>query len=227
MNSNFVRRVTSSIFASLFTLSVGIGGVQFVRAEDTKRLDFCKQHRNLFHINKGAERKVKLAVLDFQSSTFEIKVGDRRQTSPIEITGLGSVLESKLVKDDKLDVVKWNQIGPLHNSSDPASTNQLQKLRQIRDKNGVEGVIIVTVMQFETNKEYEGGLLITNKNNNQEVDIKLNLQVVDTTIGKIILEAQGHGSEKANTLTEINLPFEVSIHRKTDGKYNSEDKKVK
>jgi hypothetical protein len=225
MNCNIVRRVASSFIASLFALSVGIGGVKPVRAEDTKRLDFCKQHRNLFHINKGAERKVKLAVLDFQSSTFEIKVGDRRQTSPIEITGLGSVLESKLVKDDKLDVVKWNQIEPPHNSSYPTSTNQLQKLRDIRDNNGVEAVIIVTVMQFETNKEYEGGLLITNKNKNQEVDIKLNLQVIDTTTGTIILEAQGHGNEKANTLTEVNLPFEVSIERKTDGKYDSENKK--
>lgn len=222
MNCNFVRRVTSSFIASLLALGVGVSSVKPVRAENTKRLDFCKKNKSLFHLDEGAERKVKVAVLNFQSSKYVLKPPGRQQTSPIEITGLGSVLESKLVKDGKLDVIKWNQINPRDNTYQ-LPTNQLQKLRQIRDDNGVEAVIVVTVMQFATTETYNGGWLITSAKNNQEIEIQLNLQVIDTTTGKIILEAQGNGSQKGNTLTQVNLPFSVEITRLDSGTY--QDKK--
>lgn len=222
MNCYFFRRVTSCFIASLFALSVGVGSVKSVRAEDTKRLEFCRKNKSLFHLDEKAERKVKVAVLDFQSSKFVLKRPGRQQTSPIEITGLGSVLESKLVKDGKLDVIKWNQINPRDNTYQ-LPTNQLQKLRQIRENNGVEAVIIVTVMQFETTETYNGGWLITSTKDNQKIDIQLNLQVIDTTTGKIILEAQGNGSQKGNTLTQVNLPFNVEISRSDSGIY--QDKK--
>lgn len=233
MNCYFFRRVTSSILASLFALTVGIGSVKSVRAEDTKRLTFCRENRTLFHLDKGAEKKVTVAVLDFENSSYQLVQG--RQTSVIQTTGLGSVLESKLLEEGKLDVFKLdssynpNPTSRYPNPTPPpeslVSNKLLQQLRYIRDKNDVEAVIIVTVMQFQTTEEVQSGWLITKNSNNEEIDIKLNLQVVDTTTGKIILEAQGHGSESANTLTKVNLPFEVSIHRKTEGKYDSENKK--
>ncbi len=213
MNHYFVRRVTSSIFASLFALSFGFGSVKSVGAEDTKRLDFCKQNKSLFHLDEGAERKVRIAVSEFQSSKFILKdvYGMPLQTSPIEITGLDSVLESKLVKDNELQVIKWSQIESTDNTSSQPPIKQLQKLRHIRDKNDVEAVIIVTVMQFDTEKTSEGGWLLTKDQKAEEVDIKLNLQVVDTTTGEIVLEAQGNGNENGNISTEVKLPFSVSI----------------
>jgi len=226
MNYNLFRRVTSSFVASLFALNFGINNIQSVRAEDIKRLEFCRNNKPLFHLNEGKQRKVKVAVADFQSSKFVVKQGTRQPISPIEITGLGSVLESKLVKDGRLEVVKWNQIKPAatsNNYSIQSSKNQLEELRKIRDNNGIEAVIVVNVMQFETTEKYEGGWLITSKKDNQNIDIQLNLQVIDTTTGTIIVEAQGNGSKKGNTLTQVKLPFDVQISRLDNGTY--QDKK--
>lgn len=74
-------------------------------------------------------------------------------------------------------------------------------------------------MQFETTEIYDGGWLITSKKENQEIDIKLNLQVIDTATGKIISQAQGHGSRKSNTLTQVSLPFSVEISSLDSGTY--------
>ena len=231
MNYIFVRRITSSFIASLFALSFGVNSIQPVRAKDIKRLDFCRKNKSLFHLNEGKQRKVKVAVANFQSSNSVLKPGTRQPKLPIEITGLGSVLESKLVKDGQLDVVKWNQINPAttpNNYSFQSPGNHLEKLRKIRKNNGIEAVIIVNRMQFETTETYEGGWLITSKKDNQKIDIKLNLQVIDTVTGKIILEAQGHGSQKGNTLTQVNLPFDVQISHSDkctyqDKKWNRND----
>lgn len=234
MNYNLFRRVTSSFVASLFILSCGVGSVKPVRADNTKRLDFCKQNKSLFHLNEGAERKVKVAVLDFESSFY--KFSGSRPTSVIKTTGLGNVLESKLLREDNLDVFKLDSSYKSNstlsyrnsNSNQPlVSTNNLTSLRQIRDKNGVEAVIVVTVMQFQTTEQGEGGWLITKKKHNEKIDIKLNLQVVDTTTGEIVLQAQGHGSESGNTLTEVNLPFSVEISRNVNGKYDPDPTKRK
>lgn len=230
MNYNLFRRVTSSFVASLFILSFGVGSVKPVRADNTKRLDFCKQNKSLFHINEGAERKVKVAVLDFETSSY--KFTGSRPTSVIKTTGLGNVLESKLLREDNLDVFKLdssyksNPALPYPNSNSNqslVSTNNLTSLRQIRDKNGVEAVIVVSVMQFQTNEQGEGGWLITKKKHNEKIDIKLNLQVVDTTTGEIVLQTQGHGSKSGNTLTQVNLPFSVQISRLDKGTF--QDKK--
>ena len=110
-----------------------------------------------------------------------------------------------------------------NNYSFQSPGNHLAKLRKIRKNNGIEAVIIVNRMQFETTETYEGGWLITSKKDNQKIDIKLNLQVIDTATGKIILEAQGHGSQKGNTLTQVNLPFDVQISHSDKGTY--QDKK--
>ncbi len=213
MNYDFVRRVTSSIFALFF----GIISIKPVDAQDTKRLTFCEENKSLFHLNQGAERKLNVAVLDFQSNEFLIIRSNESKTL-IEITGLASILESKLVKDNQLAVVKWNQIKPLPQGSQSIPPS-LGQLRKIRDQNGVEAVIIVTVMQFDTEKTSQGGFLLTKEKTNQEVDIKLNLQVIDTTTGEIVLEVQGNGNENGNTSTEVKLPFGVEINYNTNN-YN-------
>ena len=214
----FFRRVTSSLLSSLFSLSIGIGSVKPVDAQDTERLNFCEENKTLFHLDKGAERKVNLTVLDFQSNEVLIIRSNESKTL-IEITGLASILESKLVKDNQLAVVKWNQIKPLPQGSQSIPPS-LGQLRKIRHENGVESVIIVTVMTFETDKTSQGAWLLTKDKKTEEVDIKLNLQVIDTTTGEIVLEVQGNGNESGNTLAEVKLPFNVDINYGTSNKYD-------
>ncbi|MCJ8280258.1 MAG: hypothetical protein MJK14_10195, partial [Rivularia sp. ALOHA_DT_140] len=113
MNNYIFRRLTSSIFASLFIFSFGVGSVKPVNSQETKRLQFCKNNPSLFHLNEGKEKKVKVAVLDFESNGIKTKSQNRLFVT--NISGLGSVLESKLVHENGADenkfaVIKWNSI---------------------------------------------------------------------------------------------------------------------
>ncbi|MBE9211221.1 hypothetical protein IQ247_00555 [Plectonema cf. radiosum LEGE 06105] len=210
MNYCFVRRVTSSIIASLFSLIFGIGSAKSVDAQDTKRLSFCQENKSLFHLNQGVERKLTVAVLNFESSKYTINEYGSKQY-PIQITGLGNILESKLVKNNQLAVTKLEEIKSL----------SLEQLRKIRDQNGIEAIIIVTVNSFDTIKTNQGGWLFTKEKTNQEINISLNLQVVDTTTGEIVLEAEGNGDESGNSFTEVKLPFSVDITYDTGKRYDS------
>ncbi|MGF1675060.1 MAG: CsgG/HfaB family protein [Rivularia sp. (in: cyanobacteria)] len=211
MNYCFVRRVTSSIIASLFSLIFGIGSAKSVDAQDTKRLSFCQENKSLFHLNQGVERKLTVAILDFQQMFFVVDSITGIKIPTIETAGLGNILESKLVNNNQFAVVKFEKIKSL----------SLEQLRKIRDQNGIEAIIIVTVINFDSIKINEGGWLLTKEKINQEVNISLNLQVVDTTTGEIVLEAQGNGNESGNRSIEVKLPFSVDITYGTGSKYDS------
>ena len=97
MNYYFVRCVTSSILASIFALSCGINRVKPAFAEDVKRLTFCQQHKSLFHLNEGAERKVRIAVFDIDIIS-PTSISDQFTQEKYVFRGVGKILANELAK---------------------------------------------------------------------------------------------------------------------------------
>ncbi|MCJ8282209.1 MAG: hypothetical protein MJK14_20825 [Rivularia sp. ALOHA_DT_140] len=87
----------------------------------------------------------------------------------------------------------------------------LDNLRKLRNQHGIEAVIIVKVIGFDTEKSTDSGFILTKNTKTKTFDIRLNLQVLDTTTGKIIREFQGHGDESRNTETEVKIGFSAII----------------
>jgi len=230
MNYNLFRRVTSSFIASVFALSFGVGSVKPVNSQDTTVLDFCRDNPTLFHLNKGKEKNVKVAILDFDSNDIRTKTPPSRSISQTNISGLGSVLESKLVHENgvdknKLTVVRWNSIKS--NEKNNYKNTLIKQLRKLRDEHGVEAVIIVKVLGFNTDKSTNKGFVLTKSTKITTFDIKLNLQVLDTTTGNIIQEFQGHGNEIHNTLTSVKVAFSATINSNVDRQYDEIEKRWK
>ncbi|BAY82048.1 hypothetical protein NIES267_15260 [Calothrix parasitica NIES-267] len=230
MNYNFVRRATSSFIASLFALSFGISDVKPVNSQGTSTLDFCRDNPTLFHLNKGKEKQVKVAVLDFGSNSISTKIGSSPVMLQTNISGLGSVLESKLVHangvdKNKLTVVRWNSIKS--NEKNQYQNTLIKQLRKLRDEHGVEAVIIVNVLGFNTDKSTDNGFVLTKSTKTTTFDIKLNLQVLDTTTGNIVQEFQGHGNKTRKTSTEVKVAFSATINSNIDRQYDGTEQRWK
>ena len=212
MNFDFVRRVTSSVIASLFALSFGVGGVQIVNAEDTKRLKFCRDNPSLFHLNEGKERKVRIAVFNVGNIDFT-SYPELAPEKNHQFRGIGKILAGELAKNNNFTVVNWNQIKP----KDVRIINggyyrvgidsiSIEDLRYFRNTYGVEAVIIPTVNLYDLNRENEQKFLgFGTKKKNNEVQVKLNFRVIDTTTGDIVFSAQGNGRDR-KSYTSVTVP---------------------
>ncbi len=219
-NYYFVRRVTSSIVVSLFALSFGVGTFKSVDAQNTKVLDFCQQNPSLFNLKSEAKRKLRIAVFDIEdenSISFSGQI--------YEFKGYSKILASQLVKNNNFDVVSWNQIKPtkINNPNFNKSVRltqdkiSIELLRDIRDKYGIEAVFIGTVNQFEVSRERGIEFLGFGKTTrDNEVDVKLNFRVVDTTTGDIIFVAEGN-SNFSKSFSDVKVPnISVEIQKSTN-----------
>ena len=156
MNHYFILRVSSSILASLF--AVGISNSS-VNAQNTKRLNFCQKYKSLFHLNEGAERKVRITVIDTDINSWNN--GGHSIQPVIKFKGIGNLLANELAKNKNFSIVNWSQIKPtarnLGNSSQINLASEqaisLKKLRELRDKYGIEAVLIGTINYFDFNGE--------------------------------------------------------------------------
>ena len=227
MNYYFVRCVTSSILASLFALSCGIDCVKPASAEDVKRLTFCQQHKSLFHLNEGAERKVRIAVFDI-GVVSPTSISNQYAEEKYVFRGVGKILANELSKKNNFSIVNWNQISPKTpqpqkggNYPIPQKSISIEDLRNLRNKYGVEGVLIGTVNYFEFDGERGNSFLgfgKTKKDN--EVKVQLNFSVVDTNTGEIVLPTEGKG-RGSKTYTHITIPsINVSISNKINGDFD-------
>lgn len=234
MNCNFVRRLTSSFIASLFALSVGVGSIKPVKAEDTKRLDFCRENKSLFHLNEGAERKIGITVFFVETITIENPAGGYPEK--YQFKGIGEILASQLAKNNSFRVVNWSQIKPKEVRYTqgnyyriPQESISVEDLRYLRKQYGIEAVLIGTVNQFELSGDIKRQLLGfgTNKKNN-EVQVKLNFRLIDTATGDIVMPAEGDGrsSKSYTNITIPNINVRITNTNNTNldvfsGKWNS------
>ncbi len=212
MNYYFFRNVTSSILASLFSFSLGISHVESANAEDTQRLTFCKQHKSLFHLNEGAERKVRIAVFDVDIIS-PTNITDQFSQEKYVFRGVGKILANELAKENNFRIINWNQISPkshqpqkFTNYPIPQNSISLEKLRNLRHKYGVEAVLIGTINYFQANGERGKNFLgFGNNQKNNEVQVNLNFSVVDTNTGEVVIPSEGKG-RASKTYTNITVP---------------------
>ncbi|AFY56737.1 uncharacterized protein involved in formation of curli polymers [Rivularia sp. PCC 7116] len=223
MNYTFVRRMTSAIIAPLFSLSFGIGHIKPVNAENIKTLTFCQQHKSLFHLNEGAERKVRIAVFDIDIIS-PTSISNQFAEEKHVFKGVGKILANELAKENNFRIVNWSQISP--KSSPPQRggnfpTSQkpikVEELRNLRQKYGVEAVLIGTINYFQVNGERGQSFLgFGNTKNDNEVRVNLNFSVVDTNTGDVVIPTEGKG-RGSKTYTNITVPsINVSILNKID-----------
>ena len=217
-NVSLFRRVTSSIIASVLALTFGIYTVRPAEAEETERFRFCEDNKSLFHLNSGAKRKVRIAIVDLDNSSSAISQVQGTYQSQGQGTyrfqGHSDILAGELIKDNNFAVVNWSQIKPFYPTPDPnrqikleaQTLINLKELRKIRDIHGVEAVLIGTVNKFMVTgnhtKQFLGFGETTKKN---EYYIKLNFRVIDTTTGEVVFAVEGDG-DSSKSFKDVIIP---------------------
>ena len=227
MNYYFARRITCYIFASLFAFIFGISLVESVSAEDVKRLTFCQQHKSLFHLNEGAERKVRIAVFDIDIIT-PTNISDQYSPEKYVFRGVGKILANELAKNNNFSIVNWNQISPKSlqpqkGGNYPISQKSisLEDLRNLRHKYGVEAVLVGTINYLYFNGERGKNFLGFGKiKKDNEVQVQLNFLVLDTNTGEVVLPTEGKG-RGSKTYTNIIVPsINVNITNNINGDFD-------
>ncbi|KST69267.1 CsgG/HfaB family protein [Mastigocoleus testarum] len=226
-NAHLFRRVTSSIIASVFALGFSICSVRSAEAKETKRLKFCDSNKDLFHLNLGAERKVRIAIFDLENNiTFTTKQG--KQTYPFQ--GYSDILAGELVKDNNFAVVSWGQVKPfqvfpqggqgISNGTQKVVT--LDKLRDIRNKHGIEAVLIGTINKFNITGDSKRQFLgFGKRTDTNEVYIKLNFRVIDTTTGEVIFTVEGSSNSSKSYTSETTIPkISVDISKQNTNNFD-------
>ncbi|MEA5593075.1 CsgG/HfaB family protein [Rivularia sp. UHCC 0363] len=224
----FVRRVTSSIFGLFFGLSVGMINFKPVEAQDTKILNFCEENKSLFHIDRGAKRKVRIAIFDIDIIA-PTSIENQYVEEKYIFKGIGNILANELSKDNNFSIVNWNQIKPTKVDSNlrgqsvlvSEDTISLELLRGLRDAYGIEAVLIGNVNHFKANGTRKKTFLgLGTSKENSEVQVQLNFLVIDTTTGEIVLPAEGNGRGN-KSYTNVMVPkINVTIGNKTNGDFD-------
>ncbi|MEO1428310.1 MAG: CsgG/HfaB family protein [Cyanobacteria bacterium J06633_8] len=206
MNYNFVRRLTSSIFASLFALSVGVVNVKPVNSQEVENTKTCQTNASKFNIPLADKHPLKVAVINSADSLkSKVKPNNPSPTArptEYEFKGLGDILAGKLSEDSNFSVTDWNQIKPVSENQ----TN-LKELRKLRDEYGIEAVLFVTVNEFQVNGTKARNYYLFGKNKQfNDVYVTLNFRLVDTLTGNIIDSGKGEGHENKSYTSKITTP---------------------
>lgn len=230
-NAYLFRRVTSSIIASVFALSFGVCSVKPTKAEETKRFKFCDDNKSLFHLNSGnvAKRKVRIAIFDVESSPS----GETAEEGAYQFKGHSDILASKLIKNNNFAVISWTHIKPSFlnqsnsNKQEAEDLFTLENLRDIRTRHGVEAVFVGTLNQFNVNGNRTRQFLgFGKKTNRNEVYLKLNFRVINTSTGEIIFAAEGNSHNSKSYTSEVNIPkVSVEIIKGNTNKFNDDNRK--
>ncbi|BAY82047.1 hypothetical protein NIES267_15250 [Calothrix parasitica NIES-267] len=227
MNYYFFRRVSSYILTSL--LAFGIFH-KSVNAEDTKTFTFCQQYKTLFHLNEGAERKVRITVLDIDIIS-PTSISDQFSQEKYVFRGIGKILANELAKTNNFSIVSWSQISPKSlqrgvNLPIPQKSITIEHLRNLRNKYGIEAVLIGTINYLEFDGERGKSFLgfgKTKKDN--QVEIQVSFSAIDTSTGDVVIpiEGKGNGSKTYTDITipNINVKIQNSLNRHLDINNNS------
>ena len=234
-SAHLFRRVTSSIIASVFALGFGICSVRPAEAKETKRLEFCESNKDLFHLSSGAKRKVKIAIFDIENNNSSNDTnnggyrGKSAEPSTIQFQGHSKILAGELIKDNNFAVVNWGQITPFYYLQGGIKEAQklitLDKLRDIRDKYGVEAVLIGTVNELKITGDRKRQFLgFGKKTDTNEVYIKLNFQVIDTTTGEVVFAAEGISNSSKSYTSEATIPkITVDISKSDSSNFDNKN----
>ena len=233
-NAHLFRRVTSSIIASVFALGFGICSVRSAEAKETKRLEFCENNKDLFHLSSGAKRKVRIAVIDFESNSSSDRTnngvgGDPSAQSPtFQFKGHSKILATELIKDNNFAVINWGQVRPFYEyqfGKSPETLITLQELRRLRDRHGVEAVLIGTVNEFKITGDRKKQFLgFGKKTDTNEVYIKLNFQVIDTTTGEVVFAVEGISNSSKSYTSGATIPkITVDISKSDSSNFDNKN----
>lgn len=236
-NVSLFRRVTSSMTASVLALSFGICTVRPADAEETKRFRFCEDNKSLFHLDSGAKRKVRIAIFDLQNNSPSVTSQGQRI---YQFQGHSDILAGELIKDNNFAIVNWSQIKPFYSTRDlneqikleAQTLITLENLRQIRDKYGIEAILVGTVNKFEVTGNHTRQFLgFGEKTKKNEYYIKLNFRVIDTTTGEVVFAVQGDGdsskSFKDVTIPKITVEIKKGNQNNIDPGYGSNGDSIK
>ena len=224
MNYSFVRRVTSSVLASFFAFSFGIDSFKSVNAEEEFK-SYCELNADKFRIPLANEKPFKIAVINSDinakllSKRTEQLIGGQPGviTEEYQFKGLGNILAGKLSSNSNFRVTDWNRIKPLrpqekvnegkYRQEIAQNLINLDDLRKLRDKYGIEAVLVLTANEFLVNGTKARNYFLFGKTKTfNDVYVKLNFRLVDTTTGEIISSGEGNGNGNDSYRSKITTP---------------------
>lgn len=218
MNYNFFRRVTSSIFASLFAFSIGVGSFKSVNAEQAEVINTCQKNAGKFSIPLADKQPLRIAVSNSVNTVISkaiIKSSDGKTEIPeYQFKGLGDILAGKLREDSNFRVKDWNRIKPVYSENNngkrpaiPQNQINLKDLHKLRDDYGIEAVLFVTVNDFQLNGETATNIYLFGKKKKfNDVYVTLNFRLIDTTTGDIVDSGKGDGHQNESYTSGISTP---------------------
>ncbi|MEM7580434.1 MAG: CsgG/HfaB family protein [Mastigocoleus sp.] len=211
MNCYFVRCATLSIFASLFTLIIETRYIYSVNAQELKA-DSNNTKKNCSISSRFATKKLRIAVTDFTISATSLN-GRLISNNVEEVKRIADIVASKLAKDNNFIVVDRTQIKPNFD------------LCQIRQKLGIEAVLIGTLTQYDiSNSTSKGGFLGFGKTIiNRNADVELAIRIINTATGEIVsfFPENGKSTSRDNSLRSPKLALELSNNKNYTNTVNS------
>lgn len=176
MNHYFFSRVTFSILASLFVFKIGID--KSVNAQERQeKPSIIKQDCSI--PPRFAGEKLRIAVASFTVNGTATNSNPNLYSYREEINRISDIVASLLAKEGNFAVVERTQISKLF---------QNKELCKIRNKFGIEALIIGSIDRFDiTKRTYGRGFLGFGKTTiNNDADVELNVRIVNTATGEIV-----------------------------------------
>ncbi|KST67612.1 CsgG/HfaB family protein [Mastigocoleus testarum] len=212
-NYYFFRRFTLAIITSLFTLSFEITSVDSVNAQDSE-VTSNTQEQDCSIPPRFAAGKLRIAVADFKFSATALNLNNDKNFYDYqdEVTRISDIIASYLARDNNFTVVERTQMKELYEEG---------KLCKIRQKFGVEAIIIGSITQFNITKRKSGGgfLGFGKATTNKNADVELNVRIINTATSEIVNTFVEVGN---SNYSESNLEVpRVSVEVRNDNDYTN------
>ncbi len=205
-NSSLLYRICFSATAVLFTLPIAYN--EPVKA---KELDSDLNLAGALHKNSPDNSKIqskqgrpRIAVLDFDFSSISSPGSIRRGSR-----GVSDILTNKLVQSGLYRVIERSKIEAVLQEQNLGASGRVDAstAAQIGKLLGVKMIIIGSVTEFDADTKREGFSVwgYGGSSNSTQANVRLNVRVVDTTTGEIMMVAEGKGEAKDSDRGSISV----------------------
>ncbi len=189
---------TSSLLINLLSFNI-----DNVKAEEVKSINLINENNYSLYSKSMTKSKPRIAVFDFDYASVGYYSYWRRYAWG-NGKGVSNILVDKLVKSGNFSVIERTKIDSILQEQDFGASGRVDSntAAKIGRLLGVELVVFgsVTSANIEKNRGNFGRIKlpifgrVRVRGSDRKANVKLNVRVVNTTTGEIILSAEGNGS---------------------------------
>ncbi|WP_088240734.1 CsgG/HfaB family protein [Calothrix rhizosoleniae] len=193
------------VFTSSLLINLLFIGLNDVKAQELKLTHTIEINKSLAKVKSSTKSKPRIAIFEFDYSTVSYYNYWRRYYWG-NGRGVSSILVDKLVKSGNFRVIERTKIEAILKEQNLGKSGRVDQstAAQIGRLLGAELVVFgsITSANLERNRGGVGGIKLPVfgrvgvNSKKKTANVKLNVRVVNTTTGEIVLSAEGNGTSK-------------------------------